>query len=96
MFSGYVLCCLRRGISVADHELDLRGVVCPMNFVKTRLFLDKMAVGDLVKVILDAGEPVESVSSSVLAEGHQIEETQQLSEQTFCIKIRKREDAVKS
>lgn len=53
--------------------LDLRGVKCPTNFVKTRLKLDKMATGDQLTVLLDAGEPVESVSSSVVSEGHVIE-----------------------
>ena len=54
-------------------KLDLRGVACPMNFVKTRLKLDKMAAGELLEVLLDDGEPIESVSSSVLSEGHLIE-----------------------
>jgi len=54
-------------------SLDLRGVKCPTNFVKTRLKLDKMATGELLEVLLDGGEPVESVSSSVASEGHVIE-----------------------
>ena len=55
--------------------LDLRGVACPMNFVKTKLFLDKMAEGEQVCVLLDQGEPVESVSESVVADGHQLLES---------------------
>ena len=42
---------------MAEFDLDLRGVACPMNFVKTRLFLDKIQEGDLVRVLLDGGEP---------------------------------------
>ncbi|CAN5203505.1 hypothetical protein BH11CYA1_BH11CYA1_32380 [soil metagenome] len=53
-------------------RLDLRGVACPMNFVKTRLKLDKLSTGDLLEVFLDQGEPIESVTSSVLSEGHLI------------------------
>ena len=52
--------------------LDLRGVACPMNFVKTRLYMDKMPAGETLTVLLDDGEPVESVCSSVTAEGHSI------------------------
>ncbi|MBX3075939.1 sulfurtransferase TusA family protein [Candidatus Obscuribacterales bacterium] len=74
---------------MADYELDLRGVACPMNFVKTRLFLDKIASGDVVKVLLDAGEPVESVSSSIESEGHKLEETVKLSDEHFSLLIRK-------
>jgi TusA-related sulfurtransferase len=32
--------------------LDLRGVKCPTNFVKTRLKLDKMAAGEQLTVLL--------------------------------------------
>jgi sulfite reductase (ferredoxin) len=71
------------------HELDLRGVACPMNFVKTRLFLDKVAAGDLLEVLLDDGEPVESVSSSIGAEGHTIERQIKCAEGHYILSIRK-------
>jgi TusA-related sulfurtransferase len=54
------------------HNLDLRGVACPMNFVKTRLLLDKLSVGEKLNVLLDDGEPVESVSHSIQQEGHTV------------------------
>lgn len=74
---------------MAEFTLDLRGVACPMNFVKTKLFLDKLAVGDLVNVMLDPGEPVESVSESITAEGHGLEATVASPEGYFCLSIRK-------
>jgi sulfite reductase (ferredoxin) len=74
---------------MSQHELDLRGVACPMNFVKTRLFLDKIAGGDLLVVLLDAGEPVESVTSSVQSEGHAIEHSEQNPAGYFSVSIRK-------
>ena len=72
-----------------DHFLDLRGVACPMNFVKTRLYLDKISTGDLLKVFLDEGEPVESVSSSVAAEGHAVLECSKAAEGHYLVLIRK-------
>lgn len=72
-----------------NSKLDLRGVACPMNFVKTRLFLDKMAVGDTVEVLLDGGEPVESVSSSVQQEGQAVLATTPEAEGYFVVTIRK-------
>lgn len=77
------------GAKMSSYELDLRGVACPMNFVKTRLFLDKIQAGDILKVTLDAGEPVESVSSSIQSEGHTIEETVEIEADVFCLTIRK-------
>lgn len=74
---------------MAEFDLDLRGIACPMNFVKTRLFLDKMQEGDLVRVLLDGGEPVESVSSSVKQEGHSVEAENEAPEGHFMLSIRK-------
>ncbi len=74
---------------MSEFDLDLRGVACPMNFVKTRLFLDKLATGDLVRVLLDGGEPVESVKNSVTADGHAIVSSRECSEGHFCLQIRK-------
>ncbi len=74
---------------MAEFELDLRGVACPMNFVKTRLFLDKIQEGDLVTVLLDGGEPVESVSESVVQDGHQLEAKTEAKEGHFMVSIRK-------
>lgn len=62
---------------MADFSLDLRGVACPINFVKTRLFLDKIASGQSLEVWLDDGEPIESVTSSITAEGHRILSSEQ-------------------
>lgn len=72
-----------------SNKLDLRGVACPMNFVKTQLFLDKLSSGDRVEVLLDQGEPVESVSKSVVQEGHVLEESQVAEEGHCRILIRK-------
>jgi len=56
----------------ADAQLDLRCVLCPINFVKTKLKLEEMEVGEVLEVILDDGEPMRNVPRSVKEEGHRI------------------------
>ena len=51
---------------------DLRGVACPMNFVKTKVELARMQVGDSLTILLDDGEPIDNVPRSVKTEGHEI------------------------
>ncbi|GJL58161.1 MAG: tRNA methyltransferase [Nitrospirales bacterium] len=53
-------------------ELDLRGVICPYNFVKTKLKLETLESGDQLRVLLDEGEPIRNVPQSITNEGHQI------------------------
>jgi sulfite reductase (ferredoxin) len=74
---------------MAEHKLDLRGVACPMNFVKTKLFLDKIPGEDVLTVLLDEGEPVESVCSSVAAEGHHVLNSTAMPGGFFSVSIRK-------
>jgi sulfite reductase (ferredoxin) len=65
---------LNEQVSGNDDEVfrDYRGVACPMNFVKVKLDLATMATGQLLKVLLDDGEPIENVPRSAADEGHNI------------------------
>lgn len=74
-----------------DAELDLRGVICPYNFVKTKLKLETMSEGQLLSVILDAGDPIRNVPQSVSNEGHTVL-SQEPVEQAYRVLIRRRED----
>ena len=50
--------------------LDLTGVLCPMNWVRARLELERMQPGERLELLLDPGEPLESVPRSARDEGH--------------------------
>ncbi len=60
------------GVPVVSRTKDLRGVLCPMNFVKTKLELATLNSGDLLEIWLDDGKPIENVPGSVRLEGHEI------------------------
>lgn len=55
-----------------EYTLDLRGTICPMNFVKTKLKLEELNRGERLTVILDDGEPIKNVPRSVREDGHLI------------------------
>ena len=57
----------------SDETLDLRGTPCPINFVRTKLKLEKMTEGKTLEVWLDPGEPIEQVPDSLKMEGYQIQ-----------------------
>lgn len=61
-----------------DAILDLKGVVCPMNFVKSKLKLEEMNSGDVLEIIIDDGEPIRNVPASLKDEGHNILEAKQI------------------
>jgi TusA-related sulfurtransferase len=55
------------------NQLDLTGVPCPMNWVRTRLALEDLPAGEQLDVLLDPGEPLDSVPRSAREEGHAVE-----------------------
>jgi len=71
-----------------DAQLDLRGTPCPVNFVRTKLYLERMAAGELLEVWLDPGEPIEQVPDSLVMEGYQVEQIQ-AQDGFFSLKVRR-------
>lgn len=53
-----------------DREADFRGVVCPLNYVKTKLVLGQMESGQVLSVLLDE-EGCRNVPESAEKDGHQ-------------------------
>ena len=69
-------------------ELDLRGVICPYNFVKTKLKLETLKSGQVLSVLLDDGDPIRNVPSSVENEGHTVL-SQERVDQAYRVLIRR-------
>jgi tRNA 2-thiouridine synthesizing protein A len=54
-------------------DLDLTGVACPLNWVKTKIALERLGEGQALRVQLDPGEALESVPRSAREDGHAVE-----------------------
>jgi sulfite reductase (ferredoxin) len=57
----------------APQVVDLRGVACPMNFVKAKIALERVAVGKVLEVLVDDGEPVRNVPASMAEQGQEVQ-----------------------
>lgn len=53
-------------------SIDLRGVPCPLSFVRAKLHLEKLETGQFLEVLLDGGEPIEQVPNSLVSDGHKL------------------------
>ena len=58
--------------SASARRIDVRDVACPLTWVRTRVALDRLAVGDVLEVLLRAGEPLENVPRTAEEEGHRV------------------------
>ena len=57
---------------VDNNYLDLRGLACPINFVKCCLALEKLSINEALKVDLDIGEAEMSVTEGLTDKGYRV------------------------
>ena len=55
-----------------DERVDITDVVCPMTFVKAKVAMEEIEIGQVLAVRMNDGEPVENVPRSFKEEGQQI------------------------
>jgi len=67
--------------------LNLKGVACPMNFVKTKLRLATLTVGSQLRVILDDGAPIENVPRSLEEQGQKVLKQERLDDGQWSILV---------
>jgi sulfite reductase (ferredoxin) len=63
----------------ASVHMDLRGVKCPMNYVKAKLRLEMMELGETLELLIDEGEAYENVPRSLKDDGQKILEVEQIA-----------------
>ena len=57
---------------LTDHYLDLRGFVCPVNYVKCCLALENLSLNQVLKVDLDLGEAETTVIEGLKDKGYKV------------------------
>lgn len=72
-----------------DRELDIRGEVCPYTFVKTKLALEEMAAGQVLRVLVDYEPATKNVPRSVKLQGDQVLGVERCGASQWAITIRK-------
>ncbi len=72
---------------MTEFVLNLRGTPCPINFIRSKLQLEKMSQGEILSIHLDRGEPIEQVPNSLSMEGYKIENVEDKGEY-FVLSVR--------
>lgn len=73
----------------ANQFVDLRGVTCPINFVKAKLKLEQVEVGQVLEILLDDGAPVKNVPASFAEQGQEVLSVEPV-ENHFSVKVQRK------
>lgn len=61
-------------------DLDLRGVICPVNYAKIMIRLQALPPGGRLTAVIDDGLPIKFVPHSAAQDGHCVVETTRLED----------------
>lgn len=70
-------------------SLDITLEVCPMTFVKTKLELEELDVGECLEVFLREGEPFENVARSCEEEGHAVRHREKVRDRIWRLVVQR-------
>jgi len=76
-------------MSPKTEKIDITKDHCPMTFVKTRLKLDTLETGDLLEVLLKAGDPLENVPRTAKEQGHKVISIDQVENTIYKVTLEK-------
>jgi len=77
------------GDQKSDITLDIKGEVCPYTFVRSKLALEKMNVGEVLEIITDHQQAREDIPRNFSNEGQQIIAIEQTAADEWHVFIRK-------
>lgn len=64
----------------ADFTLDITEEVCPLTFVRTKLLIERMEVGQTADILMQGSEPLTNVPRAVRVQGHAVLELVEIAE----------------
>ncbi len=79
-----------------DKTIDIKGQICPYTFVRSKLAIEKMKIGEVLEIIVDHKPAIENVPKSMENEGQKVLKIEQLNPTDWRIVVRKEKEKVKS
>ncbi len=76
----------------ADKKINIKGLVCPYTFVKSKLAIEEMKVGEVLEILLDYPEASRSIPKSMEEHGHTVLKVEKINDKDWIILIRKEHD----
>ncbi len=73
----------------ADAVIDIKGQVCPYTFVRSKLAIEKMKLGEVLEIVTDHKPASENVPRSMENEGQKVLKIDQPGEKEWHIFVRK-------
>jgi len=72
-----------------DKKINIKGLVCPHTFVKSKLAVEDIEVGEVLEILLDYEEAARSVPKSMEELGQKVLKVEKINDTDWVLLIRK-------
>lgn len=76
----------------ANDFIDITNVVCPITFVKVKVAMEELEVGEVLEIKMNSGEPIQNVPRSLIDENHKILQVLNNEDETYTVFVEKGEE----
>lgn len=80
------------GMSKVDKKINIKGLVCPYTFVKSKLAVEDMEVGETIEILLDYEEAARSIPKSMEDFGQKVLKVEKINETDWILLIKKEKE----
>ncbi len=75
-----------------DKKLDIKSLICPYTFVKAKLAIEVMEIGQVLEILLDYEEASRSIPKSMEDHGQTVLKIEKINDTDWILLIRKDKD----
>jgi tRNA 2-thiouridine synthesizing protein A len=77
---------------IPDKRINIKGLVCPYTFVKAKLAIESMEIGQVLEILLDYEEASRSIPKSMEDHGQKVLKVEKTGDKDWVLQIRKEKD----
>ncbi len=77
---------------IPDKSINIKGLVCPYTFVKAKLAIESMEVGQILEILLDYEEAAGSIPKSMEDHGQKVLKVEKINDTDWLLQIKKEKD----
>lgn len=75
-----------------DRSINIKGLVCPYTFVKAKIAIEDMDLGQVLEILLDYEEASRSIPKSMEDHGHKVLKVEKINETDWIIAVIKEKE----
>jgi len=79
-------------VIVPDKSINIKGLVCPYTFVRAKLAIESLEIGQILEILLDSEEASRNIPKSMEDHGQKVLKAEKINETDWILQIKKAKD----